>query len=335
MSNKKYRIAIDAMGSDFAPENEVRGAELLGSEKTAQNAELIFVGKQELIEKTILGKSIKLPYEIVNADEVITMEDKATSAIKEKRNSSLFIGNELVNEGRADAIISAGNTGAMMSAATIILGRIRGVSRPTIGSFFPTVASYPTLLLDVGVTVDSRPRFLYEYAVMGNIYYKNVLGEPNPRIGLLNVGEESSKGTEDYKEANKLLSESSLNFIGNVQGSDIFMANAHIIVCDGFTGNVILKFAESFLGFMKRKFKNFADKNIINKFKVALTVPALTAIATELDYQQYGGVPLLGVNGTVIIGHGKSSPLAIKNMLLRAIEAVESGVNKKIETALN
>ena len=241
----------------------------------------------------------------------------------------------MLTNDNADAFLSAGNTGAVLSTATILLGRLKGVSRPTIGTFFPTEKNYPVFVLDVGGNVDCKPRFLYEFGVMGSIYISNMLGILNPKIGLLNVGEESSKGNEAALQAHELLSKSDLNFIGNIEGSDIFKVKADVAVCDGFTGNIILKFAESFVGLLKNRFRQFAKKNILNKIMIALFYPIFKKVLKDFDYQNYGGVPLLGVNGVVIIGHGKSSPLAIQNMIYKAIEQYQKDINKKIEKALN
>jgi glycerol-3-phosphate acyltransferase PlsX len=222
-----------------------------------------------------------------------------------------------------------------MSGGTLILGRIRGVTRPTIASFFPTVRSQPTLVVDVGANVDCKPRFLYEFGVMGSIYVREVLGISNPRVALLNVGEEDSKGNTLVLEAHRMMRDSKeVHFVGNTEGRDILMGSVDVVVCDGFTGNIVLKFAESFVTLLRTKLKDFASRSLFNKISVALMVPTLRRVLKEFDYQEYGGVPLLGVNGVVIIGHGKSSPLAIKNMILRAVEVIDKNVNRRIEEAL-
>jgi len=189
-------------------------------------------------------------------------------------------------------------------------------------------------LLDVGANVDAKPSYIFQFAVMGSIYSSQILGIKNPKIGLLNIGEEETKGTNVVRETYKLLKDSPLNFIGNIEGRDIFSAHADVVVCDGFIGNIVLKFAESFLGILKSKIKSYSEESIIKKIKVGLMVPVLKDILQQFDYQKYGGVPLLGVNGAVIIGHGKSSPEAVKNMLVRAKEMVQKEVNKSIESTL-
>ncbi|MFN3307457.1 MAG: phosphate acyltransferase, partial [Candidatus Kapaibacteriota bacterium] len=200
---------------------------------------------------------------------------------------------------------------------------------------FPTVGRFPTLVLDVGANIDVKPKYLYEFAVMGTIYYQNMFGIENPKVGLLNIGEEETKGSEILLTTHKILKNSSLNFIGNVEGRDVLLGTADVVVCDGLIGNIVLKFAESVLGLFKSKVRNYAKKSIVNALKVAVLKPALRNILKDMDYQQYGGVPLLGVNGVVIIGHGKSSPVAIQNMIFTALEQVKKDINKKIERALN
>ncbi len=332
-----YKIALDAMGGDFAPANEIKGA-LLASEILNQqhNIEIVFVGDESKIKDALSKQNNSaMNYSIYHTDEVVDMHDDPTQVVKTKKNSSLYKAMELHSERKVDAFVSAGNTGAVLSTGTILLGRIKGVSRPTIGSFFPTVTNRPVLILDVGANLEPKPKFLYEFAVMGNIFSKQMLNIENPKVGLLNVGEEKEKGTELLQETHILLSESNLNFIGNVEGRDLLQGNIDVVICDGFTGNVVLKFAEGVFSFLKGKIKAIAAKSIVNKGIILLISPFLKNLFKELDYQQYGGVPLLGVNGVVIIGHGKSSPLAIQNMIIRAVEYIDKNINEKIKFALN
>jgi len=337
LRKKFYRIAVDTMGGDFAPLNEVYGSILAANDKNRLvDFEIVFVGDEKKITEAIKNYNPKdLNYSIVHAEEVVTMHDDPTSVLKKKKNSSLYKGIKLLADNYVDAFVSAGNTGATLSTATILLGRIEGVSRPTIGSFFPTTRKFPTLLLDVGANIDVKPRYLYEFALMGSIYYKSIFGIENPKVGLLNIGEEETKGSELLLSTYKILKESSLNFIGNVEGRDVLLGTADVIVCDGLIGNIVLKFAESVLGLFKTKVKDYSRRSIINALKVLVLKPALRNMLKDMDYQQYGGVPLLGVNGIVIIGHGKSSPVAIKNMIYTAIEQARKEINKKIERALN
>ncbi len=337
-NRKKSRICLDVMGGDFAPINEIKGAIDFFEEDELSNLdlEIVFVGNEKKINAALNQFDYsKLKYSVVHTDEVITMHDEPTAALKSKKNSSLYKGLEMHKQGYVDAFISAGNTGAVLSTATVLLGRIQGVSRPTIGSFIPTQKKNPVFLLDVGANTICKPIFLYEFAVMASIQVRNMLGLENPRIALLNIGEETTKGTETIQEAHKLLSESQLNFIGNVEGRDILSGIADIIVCDGFTGNIVLKFAESFKGFFKTKVMDFGKKSIFNMMSLVFMKPIIKKIFAGFDYQEYGGVPLLGVNGNVIIGHGKSSPKAIKYMIHRAVAMNLKGINSKIETAFS
>jgi len=337
MKKESYKIALDVMGGDFAPINEIQGA-VEASQNIQSNIdlEITFVGKEKKILSALKQfETNKLNYNIVNAEEVITMSDDPTTAFKKKKGSSLYKGVELHANGYVDAFVSAGNTGAMLSTSTLLLGRLKGVSRPTIASFFPTEKDHPTLVLDVGANIDCKPKFLFEFAVMGSIYATNILALENPTVGLLNIGEEESKGTAVILETHKMLKESNLDFIGNIEGRDILQGTADVVVCDGFTGNIILKFAESFVGFLRSNIKAFAKKSVFNSMAVMPVVPIMKKIFKQFDYQTHGGVPLLGVNGNVIIGHGKSTPLAIQNMIYRGIDLIKNDINNKIELALN
>jgi len=239
----------------------------------------------------------------------------------------------LHQEGKADAFVSAGNTGAVLSASTLILGRVKGVSRPTIAAFFPSEKEV-CLLLDAGTNVDCKPQHLYEFAVMGSVYVNKVLRIDRPRVGLLNVGEEESKGTATVQEAHQLLKSGHLNFIGNVEGRDILKGTAHVIVCDGFVGNIVLKFGESVPSFLKSRLKRYADQSFLKTLRIGLVRSPLKMSLKDMDYEEIGGVPVLGVNGVSIIGHGRSTPKAIKNMIVRAVEVARSQINKHIEATL-
>jgi len=331
----KIKVAVDAMGGDFAPLNDVSGA-IIAAEEKKDSLEIILVGKENLINEELKKHKIGLNnISVVNAADVITMHDSPTDSLKTKSDSSISVGINLVKDKKADAFISAGNTGAVMTASILKLGRIKGVGRPTIGSLFPTDKG-KTMVFDVGASVDCKPNHLLEFAVMGNIYMKNVYGIEKPKIALLSVGEEKSKGDNLTIEAYELLEKSGLNFIGNVEGRDVLRGKADIIVCDGFVGNVILKFAESVLDVMKNKFKAYADKGFFKKIWVGMMYGTLkNVVLKDFDYQEYGGVPLLGVNGITIIGHGKSSPIAIKNMIYKAEEMIRKEVNSKISEELS
>lgn len=325
------------MGGDFAPANTVAGALDALNESNARFS-IILVGRNEKIQEEVrrVQTSRSLPeadYSVVDAREVIEMHDLPNVALKAKKDSSITVGVTLHKEGQADAFVSAGNTGAVMSASTLILGRINGVGRPTIGALIPT-ESTPCLLLDAGTNVDCRPRHLFEFAVMGSIYVQAMLDKRNPAIGLLSIGEEETKGNEVSLEAFKLLKQSKLNFAGNVEGRDILKGRVDVVVCDGFVGNILLKFGESIPSFFKTKFREFASRGVLNKITVLLARGGMRTVMKELDYQEHGGVPLLGVNGVSIIGHGGSTPKAIKNMIYRAEEMVNRKVNTHIQHAM-
>lgn len=330
--NSKCRIIVDAMGGDYAPQNAVVGAIDAYNEK--KDFELFLVGKKDEILKVI--KSNQLLFDdnnIIHTDEIIEMGDSPTSALKSKPNSSIVKGAQLVKEGKADAFVSAGNTGAMMSASTLIMGRIPGVGRPTIGAEMPNVYGV-CYLYDVGAGKDAKPSHLFEYAIMGTIYAKEMGEIKNPSVGLLSMGEEEGKGNEVSNDAFKLLKESKINFIGNVEGRDILTKQVDIIVCDGFVGNIILKFGESVPKLLKHLLTQTAEANFVDKLKVGLSKGTLKKSLKSLDYQEHGGVPLLGVNGISIIGHGSSTPKAIKNMVFKAREMYNKDLIKKIENSI-
>ncbi len=330
--NPICRIAVDAMGGDFAPRNAVTGAIQAFEEK--KNFELLLVGKKSAIKDVIFKNKLNFDENnIIHADDVIEMADVPVNAIKLKPNSSIVVGANLVKDKKADAFVSAGNTGAMMAASTLIIGRIPGVGRPTIGQAMPNEAGV-SMLFDVGASVDSKPRHLLEYAIMGTIFTKEIYGVENPTVGILSVGEEDTKGNELSLAASELIRKTNLNFIGNVEGRDILKGTANIVVCDGFVGNIVIKFGESVLDFLKFKFKTYANEGILNKLKMGLVKSSLKTVLKDFDYEEYGGVPLLGVNGISIIGHGSSTPRAIKNMVIRAHEMYEKKLIEKIENSI-
>ncbi|MBK8911400.1 MAG: phosphate acyltransferase PlsX [Chlorobi bacterium] len=337
MSNSPVRIAFDAMGTDRAPSEDVRGAidALQEMRQRGRDFTLTLVGRQAELEAELA----KFPavdrsrIAIANATEVIAMDDEPAQAVRSKRDSSIVRGLTLHREGQADAFVSAGNTGAVMAASTFILGRIPGIARPTIASQFPSANGY-TIVADVGANVDTKPRNLYEFAVMTSVYAESIFGYPRPTVGLLNVGEEEGKGEERAVQAYELLKSSSLNFVGNVEGRDILKGTVRVVICDGFTGNIILKFAESVPGLLRAKLTNYANSGFLKKLMTGLSKGVLKGVFREMDYQEYGGVPLLGVNGVSIIGHGGSTAKAIKNMIFKAEEMVRKEVNQKIAAAI-
>ncbi|MDD5449189.1 MAG: phosphate acyltransferase PlsX [Candidatus Omnitrophica bacterium] len=321
------KIAVDGMGSDRFPQVEVNGAIEAAREF---GYEIILVGDEATLRKE-LGKHKGCPRNITiyHAAEVVGMAEPATTPIRKKKDSSISICVELVKKGVADAMVSAGNTGAVVCAATLNLGVLPGVERPGIAIVFPTLKG-PSVIIDVGANIDPKPNHLLQYGLMADAYAKWILGKPNPSIGLLNIGEEATKGTDFVKETHKLLSESRLNFTGNIEGRDIYAGECDIIVCDGFVGNVVLKVSESvaftMIEFLKRELKS----SLLAKLSVILAKSAFKSFKKKIDYAEYGGAPLLGVNGAVIISHGSSSQKALKNAIRVAHEFREKAVNEHI-----
>jgi len=321
------------MGGDFAPENVVAGA-VQALQESQGRFSIVLVGhegriKSELVKFSFPGDSCS----VVNATEVIDMHDSPNAALKVKKDSSITVGVSLHRDGKVDAFVSAGNTGAVLSASTLILGRLRGVGRPTIGILIPTEHGR-SMLVDAGTNVDCKPRHLFEFALMGSVYVAYILGRKHPTIGLLSIGEEENKGNEVSLEAFRLLRKSKLNFVGNVEGRDILKGKVDVVVCDGFVGNILLKFGESIPSFFKTKFKNFSSQSVLNRLMVLFARRGMRTVMKELDYQEHGGVPLLGVNGVSIIGHGGSSAKAIKNMIYRAEEIVQHQLTMRIQEAM-
>lgn len=327
------KIVVDAMGGDHAPGVVIDGAIAAVKE---YDAEVILVGNEEKI-KTLLHKTGYTGDKIIvhPAQEVIEMSESAANSVRRKRNSSIVIGVNLVKEGKADAFFSAGNTGAVVCAATLGLGLLPGIERPGIAIVTPTLKGI-SLIIDVGANIGAKPIHLLQYGIMANAYSQNILNIAVPRVGLLNVGEEETKGTDFLKETYELLSKSPLKFIGNVEGKDLFSGKCDVIVCDGYVGNVALKViestAEAIQVFLKR---HLLKSNLLEKLGLILLKRRLMMFKKEMDYSEFGGAPLLGVNGVVIIGHGRSNLKAIKNAIRVAKEEVERKVNAKILETIN
>ena len=322
------KIAVDAMGGDHAPEAIVEGAVLAAREF---NVPLILVGishrvYQEL-EKYEGWKQLEI--EVVHADEVVDMHDSPGKVIRGKRKSSMKVGLDLVKNGEASAFVSAGNTGAVLAYSTIILRPLKGVDRPAIAIQLPTIKG-SSILLDAGANVDCKTIQLFQFGIMGHVYAKYILGKDNPRVGLLSIGEEDMKGNETTKEAFKMLKKSHINFIGNVEGKEVYRGNADVIVCDGFTGNVALKISESLAEMIGTSLKNMFTAGMTTKLSYMLLKPHLMELKKTVDYSEKGGAPLLGINGVCIIAHGSSSSKAIKNAIFRAHEFIEKRINMHI-----
>jgi glycerol-3-phosphate acyltransferase PlsX len=325
------RIVVDAMGGDYAPGVVIEGAVAAVKE---YDTRIILVGEERTISSLLKksgyrGESIC----VYPAQEVIEMSEPAAASVRKKRDSSIVLGLNLVKDGYGDAFFSAGNTGAVMCAATLGLGLLPGIERPGIAIVTPTLKGI-SLIIDVGANIGAKAVHLLQYGIMADAYFRYILNRPNPKIGLLNIGEEESKGTGVIKETRELFEKSSLNFIGNVEGKDLFSGKSDIVICDGFVGNVALKVTESVVETMQVFLKKHLLSNPLGKLGVLFLKPSLSHFKKELDYSEYGGAPLLGVNGVVIIGHGRSNANAIKNAIRVAKEEVERKFNEKILEAI-
>lgn len=326
------RIAVDAMGTDAAPQPEVEGAILAAR---ARCAEVLLVGPQEELKKELGRRDARgLDIEIVHASEVVTMQDAAAKAFRRKRDSSIRVAARLVREGKADGLISAGNTGAVMTTVKIVLGALEGVDRPALAGVFPTAKGTAAVLLDVGANVDCRPANLEQFAVMGEIYYRAIFGVERPRVGLLSNGEEDLKGNDLTREAFLRLKQLPVNFVGNVEGRDLYNGRVDVIVCDGFIGNVALKISEGLIEAVSSLLKEALSGTLSSKVGYVLSRRAFQHFKKRVDYSEYGGAPLLGVRGVCIICHGGSNANAIKNAIRVAAEFAEGKVNAKIEGEL-
>lgn len=309
------RIGLDIMGGDYAPQATIAGA-VLAKKELGENVEIVLIGRQELIEAQLKELSIAPEsFDIVNCNEVIEMDEHPTKAVLKKTDSSIAVGFRLMKEGKIDVLASAGNTGAMLVGSMYSVNAVPGVIRPCITSVMPKENGGVNIILDVGSNADCKPDVLYQFAILGSIYAEKVYGIKNPKVGLLNIGEEEKKGNLLTQATFPLLKKATdLNFVGNVEGRDIFSDAVDVIVCDGFTGNVVLKQAEAF-------YKIMAKRNLLDDY------------FSRFNYENYGGTPILGINGNVIIGHGISNDIAIKNMLVLAKDVVEKQLHKTIKTA--
>ena len=326
-------IAIDAMGGDLAPRAEVEGAILASRE---YGVRILLVGIEAAIRQELARhKWDALPIEIVNATEVISMTDSPSHAFRRKKGSSLHVAAQLVRDAKAEALVTAGNTGAAMTIARFVIGTLPSVDRPALAAAFPNMKDKVSIVLDVGANVDSKPEQLEQFAVMGEIYYRAIWGTKKPRVALLSIGEEEMKGNELTREAAIRLKQTTLNFVGNVEGRDVFRGNVDVIVCDGFVGNIALKLSEGVVEQIGTMLKKAIKSSLASQVGYALSKRAFDTLRKSTDYSEYGGAPLLGVRGITVIGHGRSNPNAIKNAIRVAAELCRSGVNEKIEQELS
>jgi glycerol-3-phosphate acyltransferase PlsX len=325
------RIAVDAMGGDHAPQVNVDGAIAAAREFGIRT---LLVGRTSELEGLLRGAGYRgSEIELVEAPEVISMHEPATAALRRKRNSSIRIAANCVRDGRAAGLVSAGHTGAAMVSAKMVVGSIEGVDRPALAAILPNLTGH-CLLLDVGANPDAKTQHFKEFAVMGSIYAQLVFGKASPSIGLMSIGEEDSKGTDRTKEAFKVLKETGLRFVGNVEGRDVFNGSVDVIVTDGFTGNVILKVSESLSEMVEKLLREEIKRTLQSSVGFLLSRPAFRRFKSRLDYSEYGGAPLLGVRGCVIICHGRSSAKAIKNAIRFAAEFSRQGLAEKIQSSI-
>jgi phosphate acyltransferase len=327
-----FKIAVDGMGSDNSPNSEVVGSIDAARE---YGVHVVLVGREELLAPLLKEKGGKgLPIEIRHASQTVAMDEKPTVALRKKKDSSLRVAAELVRDGTAEGLVSAGNTGAIMAISKLVMGVVPGVDRPALAAVVPSLSGH-AVLLDVGANVTCKADHLVQFAVMGHLFSKVIVGVASPRVGLMSVGEEESKGTDLTKEVHRALKEVKLNFIGNVEGRDIYNGRADVIVCDGFTGNVALKTSEGLIETVIKLLRDELTSNLQAKLGAMLTLPSFRRLKKRLDYTEYGGAPLLGLRGVSIICHGRSNSNAIKNAIRVAKEFAENRVNAKLEAELS
>ena len=326
-------IALDAMGSERAPKPEIEGAI---QAVRHYDLSVLLVGREALVRDELAQhpSAAGLPIQVVNATEVIGMRDKAAQAMRAKRDSSMRVGLRLVRDGRAHGFITAGNTGAAMATAKIVLGTLPGVHRPGLAAVFPTATGEASMMIDVGANVDCGPESLEQFAIMGEIYFRSIFNKPRPRVGLLSIGEEETKGNELTHQAHHLLKRLPINFVGNVEGRDLFNGHADVIICDGFVGNVALKISEGVAETVRAMLKESLTSTIASQVGFLLARKAFKDFKRRIDWSEYGGAPLLGVKGACIVCHGSSNANAIKNALRVAAEFATADVNQAIEQEL-
>lgn len=327
-----YRIALDVMGGDFAPEATLLGA--IEALKAWPELEITLVGPEDLLRQKCESKEwtvdLKARTTIVHAPSVVEFHDHPTIILKEKKDSSIRVAAQLVREGACDGMVSLGHTGAAMVASTLVIGKLEGVDRPGLASPMPNIKSTPTILIEVGASIDSRPEHLACFGLMGSIYAEQVFGVMNATVAVMSVGEEESKGTEVTLKAAELLRNSGLNFKGNAEGRDLWNGKFDVIVCDGYVGNALLKSAEGTAKLLKNGIKEALSSNWLARLGSLLIMKPLRTFFKKLDYKEFGGLPLLGVKGVSIIGHGSSDARAVKNAIRAAMTNVEHELPRRI-----
>lgn len=330
---EKVVIALDAMGGDYAPEQTVKGA--VEAVNSSDEIRVILVGKQDMIAKELEKyEYAKEDIEVVHASEIIDMGDVPTVAIKDKKDSSLVVAMRLVREGKADALVSAGSTGAVLVGGQLVVGRLKGIKRPPLAPFIPTTKGF-SLLIDCGANVDARPEHLVQFAQMGSIYYENVMGKKNPTVALLNIGTEEEKGNQLVKDTKPLMKEcKNINYIGSVEARELVSGAADVIVCEAFVGNVVLKFFEGLALTLFGSLKEGLASSTRTKLGALLVKPALKGLKNQFDTSSQGGAPLLGLKGLVVKAHGNSSSKEIEIALKQCISFKKQKINEKIKESI-
>lgn len=328
------RIVLDGMGGDNAPDAIIDGA-VEAVKEMPDDSDIVIVGQEDVIKVSLIRAGYKGDkISIVNASEVITNDESPVRAIRRKKDSSIVKGIQMVKDGEGDCFVSAGSTGALLAGGLLILGKIDGVDRPSLATIYPVIGSEPSLILDAGANAECRATNLREFGVMGSIYMEKVMGRKDPTVGLINIGTEEGKGTSLTKEAFKLLKESNINFIGNIESRELQNSAADVIVTDGFTGNALIKLTEGIALMVLREMKKRFTSDIKSKMGALLLKNQLMGIKKEFNYSEYGGAPILGVKGVVLKSHGSSDAMAVKQTILKAMPFVENDVVGTIEDAL-
>lgn len=330
---EKVVVALDAMGGDYAPEQTVQGA--VNAVNSTDEIKVILVGKEDMIQTELKKYEYDTKdIEVVNATEIIDMGDVPTAAIKDKKDSSLVVAMRLVRDGKADAVVSAGSTGAILVGGQLVVGRLKGIKRPPLAPFVPTTKGF-SLLIDCGANVDARPEHLVQFAQMGSIYYENVMGKKNPTVGLLNIGTEEEKGNQLVKDTKPLLKEcKNINYIGSIEAREIVRGGADVIVCEAFVGNVVLKFFEGLALTMFDSLKQGLMSSLRTKIGMLLVKPALKGLKNQFDTSSQGGAPLLGLKGLVVKAHGNSSSKEIEIAIKQCISFKKQKINEKIKESI-
>ena len=323
------------MGSDRAPKPEIEGALL--AVRHYPGTRVLLVGPEERLRQDLAAHptAAAAPIEVVNATQVIGMDEKPVQAVRSKKDSSMHVGLRLVRDKKVVGFVTAGNTGAAMATAKMVLGTLPGVDRPALANVFPTSAGQPSIMIDVGANVDSKPQNLAQFAIMGEIYYRSIFGKAKPSVGLLSIGEEETKGNELTRQTFALMKDLPVNFLGNVEGRDLYNGRVDVIVCDGFVGNVALKISEGLVEAVRYLLRGSLKSTVTSQVGALLARKAFTDFGRKLDPSEYGGAPLLGVKGVAIVGHGASNANAMKNAVRVAKQFYESGVNARIEEGLD